>query len=391
MSTLSASRDLVDDIYDSLDKKELVGSLFIDLKKAFDTIDHQLLIEKLDTYGIRGVAKSVIESYLSDRLQFVSIGKVHSTLHPVTTGVPQGSNLGPILFLLFINDLAKLNLKGKPRLFADDTSIFYRNKDCDVIQQHIRHDLELLGDYCQTNLLSMNLSKTKYMMIRSPRKQLPVRQPIVFNGHQIEEVRQYPFLGLTLDDTMSWLAHIDMLKKKLAPICGLLWKLSTFLPTNCLKKLYFSLVHSRLNYLVANWGFAYNVHLRELIQNRCIKAVFRKPFLYPTRLLYANPVDSFLPLRALQELQMLTHLRSSNATTPFPVRVPDEENDRETRQTGEFTLPRCRTEFGMKRTAYIGCKRYNALPPECKNARSQSAFKLSLRKLLKSKISDYLV
>lgn len=397
LSTLSASRDLVDDIYGSLDKKELVGALFIDLKKAFDTIDHQLLIAKLDTYGIRGVAKSVIRSYLSDRLQFVSIGKVRSNLSPVTAGVPQGSNLGPILFLLFINDLAKLNLKGKPRLFADDTSIFYQSINCSIIQQHIHHDLELLGNYFQTNLLSMNLSKTKYMLIRSPRKQLPVRQPIVYNGQQIEEVRQYPFLGLTLDDTMSWMAHIDLLKSKLAPICGLLWKLSSFLPTSCLKKLYFSLVHSRLNYLVANWGFACNIHLRELqvIQNRCIKAVFRKPYLYPTRLLYSNPTDSFLPLRALQELQMLTHLRkihqSTTVSTTFPVREQNENNDRVTRQLGEFILPRSRTEFGMKRTAYIGCKLYNELPPDCKNAQSQSVFKLMLRKLIKSKIVDYLI
>lgn len=396
LSTLSASCNLVDDIYDSLDKRELVGALFIDLKKAFDTIDHRLLLEKLETYGIRGVAKAVIESYLSDRLQFVSLGQVRSTLSPVITGVPQGSNLGPILFLLFINDIGKLKLKGTTRLFADDTSVFYHGKDCALIQRQITQDLELLDDYFQTNLLSMNLSKTKYMLIRSPRKQLPARQPIVFNGQQIEEVNQYPFLGLTLDDTMSWLAHIDLLKKKLAPICGILWKLSSFLPTSCLKKLYFSLVHSRLNYLVTTWGLAYAVHLHDLqvIQNRCIKAVFRKPYLYPTSLLYSNPADSLLPLRALQKLQMLTHVRkchlSTTTASTFPIREQTSENDRATRQLGDFILPLPRTEFGMKRVAYVGCKLHNELPTVCKNA-SQGAFKLSLRNHIKSKIIDYLV
>ena len=272
--------------------------------------------------------------------------------------------------------------------------MFCHGKDWTLIQHQISEDLGLLGEYFQTNLLSMNLSKTKYMLIRSPRKQLPARQPIIFNGHQIEEVTQYPFLGLTLDNTMSWSAQINLLKKKLAPICGLLWKLSSFLPISCLKKLYFFPVHSRLNYLVTNWGLAYAVHLHELqvIQNRCIKAVFRKPYLYPTRLLYSNPADSFLPLRALQELQMLTHVRKcslSTTTTPtFPVRERTAENDRATRQLGDFILPLPRTEFGMKRVAYIGCKLYNDLPTVCKNA---NGFKLSLRNHIKSKIAEYLV
>lgn len=386
-STLSATCDLIEDIYDSLDKREIDGALFIDLKKAFDTIDHQLLLEKLDHYGFRGVARSLIQSYLSNRLQFVSIGDSRSNPGLVSTGVPQGSNLGPILFLLFINDLAKLVLHGKVRLFADDTSLFYEGIDCSTIQQHIKEDLEQLCSFFRTNLLSLNLTKTKYMLIHSPRRPLPVRQPIVVNNHTVEEVSNYPFLGLTLDNTMSWDAHINELKRKLSSISGVLRKVSSFLPQSALKALYFSLVHSRLIYLITVWGHASLSRLRELqvIQNRCLKTVLRKPHLFPTRQLYDDPNNSFLPVRALHELQMLTHLWKNPSLGQSRMHV-----GRASRQEGHFYLPMSRSEFGRKKIKFIGCKIFNALPRSCKNATTLSSFKRSLKSIIKARITNYL-
>lgn len=386
-STLHATCDLVEDIYDSLDRREIDGAVFIDLKKAFDTIDHQLLLEKLSSYGFRGVARSLIQSYLSDRLQFVAIGESRSSPGLVTTGVPQGSNLGPILFLLFINDLAKLDLRGKVRLFADDTSLFYKGKDCTTIQQHIREDLEKLCSFFQTNLLSLNLAKTKYMLIHSPRRPLPARRPILINNHTIEEVSNYPFLGLTLDNTMSWDAHIDQLKRKLSSIGGVLRKVSSFLPPSALKALYFSLVHSRLIYLITIWGHANCHRLRELqvTQNRCLKTVLRKPHLFPTRQLYEDPDNSFLPVRALHELQMVTHIWKNPSLGQGRMHV-----NRASRQEGHFYLPRPRSEFGRKKIKFIGCKIFNALPRSCKNATSLPNFKRSLKSIIKARITNYL-
>lgn len=176
-STLTASCDLVDRIYDTLDGKQFAGTLFIDLKKAFDTIDHGLLIAKMEAYGIRGSVRKLFESYLMNRKQYVSIGAHKSDMQSIRIGVPQGSNLGPIMFLLFINDLAGLRLIGELRLFADDTCIFYKGFDHETILHNMRQDVTMLLEYFKSNVLSMNLKKTKYMLIHSPRRRIPHHDP----------------------------------------------------------------------------------------------------------------------------------------------------------------------------------------------------------------------
>lgn len=393
-STLAATCDLVDDIYDSLDSGTLVGALFIDLKKAFDTIDHLLLIEKLDTYGIRGVAKQLIRSYLTDRKQFVSIGEDRSTLQPITTGVPQGSILGPVLFLLFVNDVSTLPLNGKIRLFADDTSVFYRGPTELSIQTQMNHDLELLSKYFKTNVLSLNLSKTKYMLIHSPRRTLIDHVALTFEGRTVEKVQDFPFLGLTLDAKMTWRPHINLLKNKLSSLCGIMRRVSSFLPPACMKQMYFALIHSRLQYLVAVWGLACKSALRELqvIQNRCLKIVFSKPHLHPSALLYSGSGDSLLPIRGLCELQTLTQMHKivkdpllhHNTTLP---RIPQV---RTTRQAGNFALSRPNTEFGKKKFSYFGAKTYNSIPLVCKRLPNINLFRNAMREKLKQRIPEFL-
>lgn len=166
------------------------------------------------------------------------------------------------MFLLFINDLAKLGLTGKVRLFADDTSFFYNgigekySAVVESLQRRIKVDLQLLNNYFCTNLLSMNLSKTKYMLIHSPWIPIPAHDPIEVCNRVIDEVLSFEFLGLTLDSTMSWSAHVDLLQRKLSSLCGILRKIS-FLPKSALEKLYFALIHSSLQYLDMPKSYAF--------------------------------------------------------------------------------------------------------------------------------------
>lgn len=153
--------------------KKTVGALFLDLKKAFDTLNHNILLGKLERYGVRGVALNLIKSYLSNRQQYVSIGDYSSNLREISIGVPQGSNIGPLLFLIYINDLGNIALNGTPRLFADDTAIFYPCVNPNLMINQINEDLLLLKYYFANNLLTLNLSKTKFMVFRSARKSLP--------------------------------------------------------------------------------------------------------------------------------------------------------------------------------------------------------------------------
>lgn len=391
-STLTATCDLVEDIYSSLDSKLLAATLFIDLKKAFDTIDHDLLVQKLELYGIRGTPLELLKSYLQGRQQYVTIGKHRSGRCPITVGVPQGSNLGPLLFLLFINDIGKLKLNGKARLFADDTSVSYKGGTCEEIQRLMAADIILLNEFFKTNVLSLNLGKTKYMIIHSSRRRVAEHPPLIVNGQTVEEVSSYPFLGLVLDSNMSWADHISALKSKLSSLCGIFWRISSFIPYHRMKMLYFALVHSRIQYLVANWGAATktDLHGLQVLQNRCLKIISHKPILFPTTQLYSNR-DSILPVKALYELQivMLTRKISTDPKQHHNFTLSRRESSRASRQQGDFVLPRPYTEFGRKKFSYIGGRLYNALPTDCKNTTTLAAFKRLLVNKMKQSIHRY--
>lgn len=155
-STTTATVELVEFLLSKIDSKCIVGGLFLDLKKAFDKLTHRILLQKLECYGFRGLANDIIKSYLTDRQQFVAIDGCRSSLQTVNVGVPQGSNIGPLLFLIYINDLGNLPLQGIPRLFADDTAIFYPSNDTPSIISSINSDLQILMQYFDCNLLSLN-------------------------------------------------------------------------------------------------------------------------------------------------------------------------------------------------------------------------------------------
>lgn len=217
-STTVAITELVDSIINDIDSKKHVGALFLDLKKAFDTLNHDILLAKLDRYGIRGTTNEVIRSYLQNRQQFVSIDGERSSLMHIHTGVPQGSNIGPLLFLLYINDICRIGLKGTARLFADDTALFYPNSNPHTIITDINHDLEKLHCYFTCNLLSLNLTKTKFMIFHSARKTLPQLISPKLGSDEIEQVSVFKYLGVHLDSILSWDGHIKHVCNKISSL-----------------------------------------------------------------------------------------------------------------------------------------------------------------------------
>lgn len=203
-STLTAAHELVDDIYEAFDNRSIVGVLFLDLKKAFDTINHEVLLRKLDYYGVRGTCNALIRSYLSNRSQYVLVNSTKSSLSPTTVGVPQGSNLGPLLFLIYIIDLPNLRLHGKPRLFADDTSLSYRVLTTSEAIHHMEQDMKMLKAFFDENLLSLNLNKTKYMIFHSRWMKTSPHVDLIVNSTKIDKVECFKYLGLTFDSNLNW-------------------------------------------------------------------------------------------------------------------------------------------------------------------------------------------
>lgn len=188
-STQTAVLELVEELSDTIDRrKKIAGCLFLDLSKAFDTIDHGFLLRKLDAYGVRGLPNELFRSYLNGRKQTVLINGHRSDDRKIEIGVPQGSNLGPLLFLIYINDLSQLKLHGIPRLFADDTVLSYASNNPQEIINQMEEDLQTVHAFLENNLLSLNASKTKCMIFRGRRTVLPTHSRLVFRNITIEQV-----------------------------------------------------------------------------------------------------------------------------------------------------------------------------------------------------------
>lgn len=165
---------MLNKIYSALDNGQIVTAVFLDLAKAFDTVDHGILLKKLEFAGIRGVALDLFKSYFNDRKQTVYVDGIYSDMKSITCGVPQGSVLGPLLFLIYINDIGALNLKSDPNIFADDTAMFYFSSNVLDNVSDAQRDLDLLKEYFRLNKLTLNINKSKFMNIRSKNKALPL-------------------------------------------------------------------------------------------------------------------------------------------------------------------------------------------------------------------------
>ena len=206
--------DIVSSCYENINEKLFTGLIMIDLKKAFDSVTHSILLQKLEHYGFRGNVFNLFSSYLSNRQQYVSVNNVNSSTQYIKYGVPQGSVLGPLLFLLYINDLGN-SCDSTPRLFADDTCVIAKGTSPAQLEQQLNHELKQIAAWINANNLTINPSKT-YALIISPFTNLnsPTLN-LFYNHHRIDVVRTVKYLGIILDNQLLFKQHIKMLESKL--------------------------------------------------------------------------------------------------------------------------------------------------------------------------------
>ena len=257
-STEYAAMELTDKVLKDIDERNISLAIFMDLSKAFDTLDHNILINKLAYYGIHGAALKWFTSYLTGRSQYVEIDGVSSNILSLSTGVPQGSILGPLLFLIYMNDIPNCTEHFNFILYADDTTLNNTVQIPSLSPVDINNELAIVYDWLAVNKLSLNVSKTKYVIFHAINKRIEGVIPnLEINGIPLERVQNFNFLGLVLNENMSWKPHIDLLANKLAKCAGVLNKLKRFLPIHILRTLYFSMIQSRLVYCILTWGFDY--------------------------------------------------------------------------------------------------------------------------------------
>ena len=323
-STSMAVLDVTNMIQHELFGNNYVLGVFMDLQKAFDTIDYSILLRKLEHYGFRGVTLSWFKSYLEGRSQFTVISGCESTLRPVTRGIPQGTVIGPLLFLLYINDIANSVKDSSIKLFADDSNLFIISNNLSALFALANSEIHSLSQWIKANNLYINYDKTNYMLFQ-PKKALSINfnidnsYSLSINGHIITRVNVVKYLGMFIDENLNWHEHISHLSKKVSSLTGMLYRVKSFLPYRCKKDIYFALIHSILIYCIEIYANVNKSILHPLIIkcNRLLRLLQSKPRRTPVTELYSS--FSTLPVNKLFHLYTL---KLMHKFIYFPSKLP---------------------------------------------------------------------
>ena len=383
---------LLNAVADANDKSnpEFTLSIFIDLSKAFDTINHNILLQKLHHYGIRGVAHNWFNSYLSDRQQYVEIDSCTSNLLPITHGVPQGSILGPILFLIYINDIASATHE-KILTFADDTTIYISDKDPQQLTRKGNMALNKLYLWFCANKLSLNTNKTKYIVIRPHNKLFPENLPLHINSELIEKISKtsnehsVKFLGILLDEHLSWKAHINYINRKITHAIFSLNQVKNFLPHQTMRNLYYSIVHPHMLYGILAWGNANSTTIRKtiLLQKRAIRVIHNIPYRSHTDPYFKE--SKILRVQDLYELQTLIFMHDyQNNKLPSSFKNyysynNDIHPNRITRQSTLFHKNKPRNTFSQVLPKHKFPDIWNKWAPRIQNLKTTNSIKRHIK------------
>ena len=264
---------LVDNLIDSSNNGKFVIGLFLYFKKAFDTVNPEIMLSKSYHYGIRGVAHKWFGSYLNNREQYVEYAGTKSELNNITCGIPQGSILGPLLFLLYINDLANVSNVLFSILFADDSNLFISGGDPNDLVNTMNKDMIKVIDWLRANKLTLNTDKTHFVLFRRQQKLSNLTQSLIISGQHIAQVKSTKFLGIIIDDSLKWGEHAKYVKGKISRGIGILCKARRYFNLDTLKTLYYAFLFPHLYYCIEVWGNTFNVHIDPL--EKMIKRALR--------------------------------------------------------------------------------------------------------------------
>ncbi len=290
-STYMAVLDFVNIVSKAIDNDMYTLGIFMDLSKAFDTIDHGILLQKLYHYGFRGISNEWFKNYLNNRKQFVVYNSAKSPTENVKCGVPQGSILGPLLFILYMNDICYTSHLLNMILFADDTTVFYSNKNISALCDTMNTELQEVSNWFKANKLSLNAKKTNLMFLGTRKQTSNIKDDkhsIYLDGCKLDRVHDAKFLGILIDENLTWKKQVDNICKTCSRNVGVLNKVKSFLPSTTMKQLYSTLILPYLNYGLLLWGNVIHTYMNKVltIQKRAIRIISNSSYFSSTKPLF---------------------------------------------------------------------------------------------------------
>ena len=372
-STFKALNKFSNDIFSAIDNKNSVLSVFIDFAKAFDTINHKVLLSKMHHYGIRGPVLSWFKDYLTNRHQYTFFNCEKSSPTLITLGVPQGSVLGPVLFLLYINDISNIFSTSKSILFADDMTAYLTGPDPGQLITSANSELEKLYQWCLCNRLTINTDKTYFMLFTG--KNILSLPNLQINNRIIAKTDKFKFLGVTYDSSLTFKYHIDNITLKISRHIALLYQIKDFMPLDVLKSFYYAHIHSLLTYCNPIWSTTYSTYLTplKLQLKKVVRIITNSSYLEHTNPLFKR--TKLLKLNDITKLAIATYMYSNKNHT----RSLLPPHDYSTRHRDHLTLPIHRLTKFQHSTTYLGPVIWNSIPPQIQDAPSLNSFKTMLK------------
>ena len=405
-STEHAILDIISQIENNMDKKVYSCGIFIDLRKAFDTVDHSILLQKLNHYGIRGTVNKWFASYLIGRQQTTQIGvKNISKKEVILSGVPQGSVLGPLLFLIYINDISNSSNRFKFYLFADDTNLLYADKNLKLLETVVNAELCNIYDWLIANKLSLNIKKSNFVIFRPRQKKVNHQINLrMFDHHtnsyiSLERKEFIKYLGVLIDETLSWGHHIAHIASKISKSIGVISRLRHFVPLSTLKHIYRSLIQPYLLYGIVAWGQAAKIYRDKILilQKRALRLMYFGD--YRSHAIPFFVSSRFLPLDMLyfKSVAILMHDITNNLSPPnisnlFTYQANIHSYETRSSSRGDYFVKSSRLDIQKKAFSRNGVRIWNSLSCEMRRL-SKYNFKSKIQDLLLQRLSkrdDYI-
>lgn len=384
-STTLAVLDLQEKITSALENRQSSIGIFLDLSKAFDSIDHTILLNKLYHYGIRGQALELFKNYLTGRKQYVTANGQISQLANITYGVPQGSILGPLLFIIYINDITTASDYFQFIIFADDTNLFITHKDNDKLFSLANTELNKISVWFKSNKLLLNSKKSSYIHFSYSNNE---SKAVYIDNEKINQVNETKFLGVTIDKDLKWGPHISKLCKKLSQSIGVIYRLRNELNGKTMLTLYFSIIYTHLTYSNIIWGSADKIHLNKIsvLQNRffrLLKYKINKKNVKTIEIYKLSNCLTFKDIHTLNVCLFMFKLKTNLLPPNCSKYIITYNNTRlMPRTVNNFKHGIARLKCTNNSIKFLGPRVWNAIPDNLKLLSTISSFKKSIRNWL---------